>query len=427
MKKVILIGVALCMALVIAAPAMALDTKFSGYFFVKGYHNSNYGLNDNDASDSYMTMKLRVRTDFMVSDNLSLTTRFDALDNKRWGDDDLNTGRDADNIDWDRAFMTIKTDYGVFSAGRMSAQSWGTSFNDTNTEKDRLKWVGSFGDLTTIVIYQKSAEGDEGRDVSDQDADVYYFAPYYKMDNMTFGILWGYVINKTVADRDDKFLVSVPYFTGQFGPVGLQGELRHHGFGERDYDDPNIKDQDYKALAWNLEGSYSMDMFKFELGWVHVDGQGTDKDLVGYGGAIGDDWEKIWILTGSTDDNTAASLGGVGNLSDTGSAAGGPLAQHGCDLYYGGVTVMPMEGLDVGLLVAYGQADEEKDQFGNKLDDEYGWEYDLRLNYKIFDNLNYSFIAAYLDAGDFWKDKGGIDKKDFEDNFHLYHALTLTF
>ena len=131
----------------------------------------------------------------------------------------------------------------------------------------------------------------------------------------------------------------------------------------------------------------------------------------------------MWLLTGSTDDNTAASLGGLGNLSATGSSAGGPLPEYGVDLYYGSVTVMPMEGLDVGLLIGYAEADDTP----SNIDDEYGWEYDLRLNYQIFDNLSYSFIAAYLDAGDFWKEAGNISKSDFEDNFHLYHALTLKF
>jgi hypothetical protein len=281
--------------------------------------------------------------------------------------------------------------------------------------------VGGFGDLTVIAIFDKFREFDEGNEVNDQDVDIYYLAPYYKMENITFGCLFGYLINASVPDRKDKFLVSIPYFISQFGPFGLQGELRYNGFGERDWDKSSgNRDQDFEQLTWNLEGSYSMDMFKFELGWAHADGQADDeKDIVGYGGAFGDDWEKVWLLSGSTDDNIAASLGGLGNLSETGGLAD----PYGADLFYGSVTVMPMEGLDIGFLVAYGEADETP----SGVSDEYGWEYDLRLNYQIFDNLSYSFIAAYLDAGDFWKEEGNIDKSDFEDTFHLYHALTLKF
>jgi hypothetical protein len=407
---------------VIASPAMALDTKFSGQYYVKGYHNSNYTLDDNDSSDSYMTMRLRVQTDFYVSDNLNLTTRFDALDNKRWGQSDDVPNND--NIDWDRAYMTVKGDYGLFNIGRMSGGTWGTSYNDTEDERDRIKYVKGFGDLTVIAIYEKTVEQDEGNLVSDQDLDIYYLAPFYKMENVTFGMLYGYVNDKTFRGTSDEaqYHVFIPYAVGQFGPFGFQGELRYNGFGDREYFFGD--DRDIEQLTWNLEGNFSMDMFKFELGWVHVDGQYDETDdIVGYGGAIGDDWEKVWILTGSTDDNTAAALGGQGNLSTTGSSAGGPLPAYGAELYYGGVTVMPMEGLDIGFLVAYAEADDTP----SGLDDEYGWEYNLRLNYKIYDNLTYSFIAAYLDAGDYWADSKGIDDDDLEDNLHLYHALSLKF
>jgi hypothetical protein len=80
-----------------------------------------------------------------------------------------------------------------------------------------------------------------------------------------------------------------------------------------------------------------------------------------------------------------------------------------------------MEKLDVKFLVAYAEADETT----GGVDDEFGWEYDLFVNYKIYDNLTYSFIAAYLDAGDFWEEAGIGD--NLENNFHLFNQLSLTF
>jgi hypothetical protein len=171
-------------------------------------------------------------------------------------------------------------------------------------------------------------------------------------------------------------------------------------------------------LAFNAEATYSMDMFQFELGYVYVSGQeDDDDDLTGYAAGIGDDWQKVWILTNSEDDGIAENLGGIGNLS----TAGGTTGVTGAQIYYGGITVTPMEKLDVKFLVAYAEADETP----SGVDDEFGWEYDLFLNYKIFDNLTYSFIAAYLDAGDLWEDAGAGD--DLEDNFHLFNQLSLRF
>lgn len=449
MKKCLLVSVAICLAALLAVPAMALDTKFSGEYRVRGFHNTNQTLTSDDSSDSWMDMRFRLRTDFMVSDHLTVTTRFDALDNKRFGNADKNTGNDSDNIDWDRAWMTIKTDYGIFMAGRMQGETWGTDFNNADTERDRVRWHNSFGDLTLYAIYEKNAEGDgnnptrgiQGNEVSDQDFDIYYLGAAYKMENISAGLLYGFINNKSVATQTDQYHLFIPYVIGQFGPFGFQSELRYNGLGDREFDNPNFKDRDFEQLALNVEGTYSMDMFKFELGYIYARGPNSEEqdELVerrfgdptfrdgnvskirGYGGGIGDDWQKAWILTNSEDDGIYSNLGGIGNLSQS----GGLNELTGAQLFYGGITVMPMENLDVKFLVAYAEADKTPSGISKK----FGWEYDLFLNYKIFDNLTYSFIAAYLDSGDFWKDANrALDRNDsMKDNFHLFHQLSLTF
>jgi hypothetical protein len=424
MKKCLSAVVAVCLVVLLAVPAMALDTKFSGQYRVRGFYNSNQSLDDNDANDSYLDMRFRLRTDFIVSDHLTVTTRFDALDNKRFGNPDRDTS-DSDNIDFDRAFMSLNTDIGTFMGGRMQGGTWGTLFNDTEGERDRLRWHNKFGDLTLYAIYEKNAEGDgnnppleiQGNEVDDEDYDIYYLGAAYKMENISAGLLYGYVNNKSVPTRSDKYHLFIPYVIGQFGPFGFSSELRYNGFGERD-NDFGLEDQDFEQLAFNVEGTYSMDMFQFELGYVYVRGQDeNDNDIQGYAGGIGDDWQKVWILTNSEDDGIAGNLGGIGNLSTEGGLTG----VTGAQLFYGGVTVRPMEKLDIKFLVAYAEADETP----AGIDKEFGWEYDLFLNYKIFDNLTYSFIAAYLDAGQFWEE--ATERNDREDNFHLFHQLSLAF
>jgi hypothetical protein len=432
MKKCLSAVVAVCLVVLLAVPAMALDTRFSGQYRVRGFHNTNQSLSDFDASASWMDMRFRLRTDFIVSDHLTVSTRFDALDNKRFGNADLS-GRDGDNIDWDRAWMTINTDYGIFMAGRMQGGTWGTLFNDTDSERDRLRWHNSFGDLTLYAIYEKNAEldgnvqpstgfGREGNEVSDQDNDIYYLGAAYKMENISTGLLYGYVNNKGIPAFSEQYHLFIPYVIGQFGPFGFSGELRYNGFGERDFDIG--PDQDIEQLSFNVEGTFSMDMFQFELGGVYVRGDSTPitgSKIRGYAGGIGDDWQKVWILTNSEDDGIYRNLGGgLGNLS----TSGGLLNPYGVQLYYAGVTVAPMENLDVKFLAAYARADKTP----SGADKSMGMEYDLFLNYKIFDNLTYSFIAAYLDAGAFWRDANpALDRRDLKDNFHLFHQLSLAF
>jgi hypothetical protein len=432
MKKCLSAVVAVCLVVLLAVPAMALDTRFSGQYRVRGFHNTNQSLSDFDASASWMDMRFRLRTDFIVSDHLTVSTRFDALDNKRFGNADLSS-RDGDNIDWDRAWMTINTDYGIFMAGRMQGGTWGTLFNDTDSERDRLRWHNSFGDLTLYAIYEKNAEldgnvqpatgiGREGNEVSDQDNDIYYLGAAYKMENISTGLLYGYVNNKGNPAFSEQYHLFIPYVIGQFGPFGFSGELRYNGFGERDFDIG--QDRDIEQLSFNVEGTFSMDMFQFELGGVYVRGDSspvTGSKIRGYSGGIGDDWQKVWILTNSEDDGIYRNLGGgLGNLS----TSGGLLDPYGVQLYYAGVTMAPMENLDVKLLAAYARADKTP----SGVDKSMGMEYDLFLNYRIFDNLTYSFIAAYLDAGAFWRDANPLlNRTDLKDNFHLFHQLSLAF
>ena len=439
MKKFFLVSVAICLAVMLAVPAMALDTKFSGQYRIRGFHNSAQGLNDDDASDSYMDMRFRLRTDFMISDHLTLSTRFDALDNKRFGNPDL-TDRGGDNIDFDRAWMTIRTDYGIFMGGRMSGGAWGTLFNDTEGERDRLRWHNSFGNLTLYAFYEKNHEGDgnrgrriggnQGVEVSDEDYDIYYLGAAHKMENISMGLLYGYASDKrglTIGGLStgtlfkDEFHLFIPYVIGQFGPFGFQGELRYNGFGDREFDDGTEADID--QLAANIEATFTMDMFKFEAGWLYARGQGTSNSKIkGYPGAIGDDWQKVWILTNSEDDGIYSGLGGIGNFS-TSAGGAGPIFRYGAQLYYAGVTVMPIEDLDVKLLAAYARTNNSF----NSVDSAIGMEYDLFVNYKIFDNLTYSFIAAYLDAGAFWRDAGTVSRDKLDDNFHIFNQLSLTF
>jgi hypothetical protein len=81
-----------------------------------------------------------------------------------------------------------------------------------------------------------------------------------------------------------------------------------------------------------------------------------------------------------------------------------------------------MENLQLGLVVGLADADEVP----AGVEDDYGTEYDLTLNWKIYDNLTYTAIAAFLDAGDFWKSVGSADT-NYEDTYALFHQLELSF
>ena len=438
MKKFAIMAVAICAAFIMAAPAMAIDADFSGYYNVRGFYDSHYDLQDN-ASSAYMDMELELNTVFKVTDNLSLTTKILGLSGKKWGDPDDTTATSAttvggavvpgtpsfhthtattttdvsSDLDLDHLYMTIKTGFGKFDIGRMAAGTFGTSFMNNEYEADRIKYTKVIDDLTLLAIFQKSAEGDAGSDVSDQDKDVYWLAGIYKTEDIATGLLYGFVNDKTTNDETLKYHVLDPYITAKFGPLALQGELVYmFGDTERDGQD----DLDKKELAYNLEATYNLEMASIQVGYAFFSGDDDpdDNDDEGFSGWPGDrQWEKLFILTTDENGYLFNDLGGEGNISQ--------YPDKGANIFYAGVSVTPMENLQLGFIVGLADADEVQDD----VEDDIGVEYDLTLNWKIYDNLTYSAIVAYLDAGDIWQ--GGDTSIDIENTYALFHQLELTF
>jgi len=196
MKKVLLFAVLSIFVAGISLPAAALETEFSGEFYVEGILNSSVNMLDSDNTVDYRQMRLRVQTDFKVSDNLKLTTRFDALDkvlsskDSAFNIDGAGTNEDDDNIDFDRAYLTYISPIGMFEVGRMKGVVWGTTFCDDETDTDRIKYTVPIelgdGKLYLAAVAEKVTENDTMRD---DDNDKYYLGAVYKTEKYATGLL----------------------------------------------------------------------------------------------------------------------------------------------------------------------------------------------------------------------------------------------
>ena len=234
MKRLSRIAIVLTLALLLAAPAMALDTSFSGSYRIRGFSTSNPTLDDDDADNTYMDSRLRVQTVFKVSDNVKLTTRFDALDGKVWGLTDDPDGNDKHNIDWDRAYINIKTSFGMFDIGRMAARAFGTKFADAQIDRDRIKYTLPLGDLTLLAVYGKKETGADHFDpnVADGDRTGYSLAGVYKMDTGVAGLLLHLENDMSNPAIDKKEFFINPFVNMTIlDSLKIQGELKYE-FGE---------------------------------------------------------------------------------------------------------------------------------------------------------------------------------------------------
>ncbi len=207
MKKVVLFALLSIFVVGISTPATALETDFSGEFYVEGILNSAPNMLDSDNTSDYRQMRLRVQTDFKVSDNLKLTTRFDALEKVLSSNDSaFDANEDDDNIDFDRAYLTYISPIGMFEVGRLKGIVWGTTFCDDESDTDRIKYTVPIkmgdGTLYLAAVAEKVTENDT---MIDDDNDKYYIGGVYKTANYSTGLLTAmYSFNK-FQDPGQKF------------------------------------------------------------------------------------------------------------------------------------------------------------------------------------------------------------------------------
>ncbi|MFW6237506.1 MAG: hypothetical protein ACOC3F_03895, partial [Desulfosudaceae bacterium] len=434
MKKFIVLTTAICVALAVAIPAMAVDVDFSGYYRVRGFMNSNITLSDDGAeSEAYYDNRFRLQTVFTANDNVSVTTRFDAYDSQ-WGN------QNEEYIDFDRIYMDIKTDYGLFKIGHQQAGVWGLDFFDDDYNDDRIKYVGKSGDIIFGAIIQKTEETDSvnawnrdpdddvGVGEADGDLDVYYGFGIYKKDNIEAGLLGAWARDARTADMTMNKQALLPYWDLTFGPMGFKGEIVYE-MGEMDYDAGD--DTDIDALSYALEGSFNLDMARLYAGWVSVSGQDQSSDDMTAGnlsyGGLGDDYNPFAILT----DDLGAKMLNSHRPADFQSlavkvatyeaqmeawVAGGmvgpqpaapnvtleeAVAAQGTDMWYLGADVTVNDKLTVNTILGQAMANEDHWAKVDGIDDdEYGMELDVGATYQIMDNLQYSATLAYLMTGD---------------------------
>jgi hypothetical protein len=441
MKKFLTIALAIVLVAMVAVPAMATDVSFSGSYRVQGWWTEGLDLDARSANDAAMDHRFRLQTKFGINDMLSVTTRFDAMDGVYWGGvgASATSPGGANFINWDRTWMTINAgEYGKFDVGRMAGGTWGTSFVDNEVNADRVKWTyAGVENFTFLLIYEAAAERDGGSyaagtrntyitgQQSDQDSTTYYAAFVYKgFEGMSTGFLYGFNNNQTAPATHATLNVFIPYFSGNWGPLHAEGELRWN-YGTRDNDVG--ADIDVNGYAWNLQGAYDFGPAKINAGTAFMSGEDLDATQVTAFAGFGGDWAYPLMILAGNDGPWSGNLGGAtANLS--GGNYGG-----GAFMWWIGASFAPIETLTLGANFGMSTADETENIINPRtgirgdVDDDQGSELDLILDWKIADNLTYHAVLGWYFNGDYWRDAGNIPVAQFDDCTAFFNQLVMTF
>lgn len=468
MKKVLSTVAAFGLVAGIATGASALELKVKGdytvdgFYFDKGAGAASFteldgqGLQlaslpgEDTNADAWLQHMFNIEAEMVVNDKISMKSRVRLIDwGTVWGVQDDNSlgdaANDGRNMSVDRLWMVYKSPIGVWEIGRRPAGGWGLSFVDNAYGGDRIFWSSGklFGEeFSTYAFYEKLVEGEAYfGDTDDMDNDYYEVAASLKGGWGSATLAYGLGLNNT-QDHDSiyhvhtydfvgnnidpvtgKFVASNDTTTnrikgvGQFkfgGNMGLDTEFDYK-WGEKDFNSNLKQDQDISQLAFIADFNATMDAFTGHAMYFYTSGDdnAADTDLESYGGS-GADFEPLYILTGV--------FGNIlNNDQGTTNPFGAAAKTAGANAFILSADFAASQDLTLHAGFGYAMADKELAGW----DDEYGFEYNAGVAYKLVDNLVYAVHLGYLDTGDFFK--GSTSFLETNEIFMASHHLTMSF
>lgn len=424
MRRFFMVMISVFVIAILSTHSAAFEFKAAGEYFIAGYRESNHAIKDNAPVQAYYAQRLRIEPSFLFADGLSFTARFDALERvlgqNPIGSEAAGSGRNLageQNIQMRRSFITMRVPAGVFDVGYMQGGVFGNHFLDTTTDVPRVKYTGSFGPWSAILFIEKVSEKDIGQ-YADADYDKYGFAPVYKWSGGEAGALYIFFHDRGMRPASNykrSYHSLNPYFRMISGPIYLEGEFCVQRGKARSYDaDMFGADVDKRGLSANLLIKATADRYFFggQFAWVRGDDPttpGTDES----GPAAGENFQPTLVLWNDWINRWA---GDTGTYATTASQMTNALLWQ----VFVGANLSFKARLEA--IFSYVKTDQKPNSY---ISNEYGYEFDLKFTYKLYDNLEYMVGLGYLWAGDYFK--GTSYSNQVSDDYLLMHQLTLRF
>ncbi len=444
MKKAWVVLLSMGLVIVFSAQVLAsMTVKFSGEYYAAGLYLDKTTSNKNDMvgqskdlSTAFYYQRLRVKTEFVISPGLILTTRFDAME-RAWGasrqapnavidSGSAGTRAENENIALDWAYVTYKSPIGVFDAGYMNDGPIGTVFGDSSSPAGRIKYANTFGPVIFNAKYTKVKEGSRSTTnptgVADADNDKYGLDATYKWKENLAGLsFYAYRLAdaRPTANNKKRYYLLTPFAQGKIGPVALQAEFNYAWGKENEFDsDTFLADVDMQNISAWIDAVANFGLFYVggTAAYVSGDDPGTTDKREGGTLTGGIDWNPCLIMWNYDLTYWVGNINGYNNARQS-----SPMSNAWFFQARGGVR--PVDRLDIMASVSCANAD--KKPTAAWVNNSYGYELDLTATYRITNNLSYMLGGGYLFTGDFYK--GESDANAIRDNYLLINKLTLTF
>ena len=437
MKKFLAAAVAFGMVAGVAATASALELKVKGKYVADGYYiNSGsgvYGVLPWDLessvrgavglgldalepkSDTWYQHTFRFDPTLIINDKVQVKSDIRLVDsNSVWGKQDDLQRFNGDGVRVNKLWLTYDSPVGKLEVGRRPAGAWMNGFVNSGTAADRIMlWAPKMDNFKGYAFLQKSEERDAYTAFgSDDDNDYYEVAGAYVAEGMNFWLGLG-----TQQDNGEPN-VDMWRIKG-YGDFAINDQNKLYGeFDWKSGDRGPDSSIDIDSAAWIFGWMGNFGNVSPSLHVAYISGQDSDGDTDAYSASkgMGADFEPLYILTGQTTNILNGDRGP--SLVGTAVRTSGALAVVALADY------KVSEDLTLHGGIGWGKAD-ETDWIGPGVDDDYGWEFDLGMAYKVYQNLTYSIHLGYWAVGDFAE--LGASGLATEDIFLASHHLSMNF
>ena len=433
MKKLLSTAVALGMVAGLAATASALELKVDGSYIVDGYYINNGngaagggGVSpwNGAESDDWYWHEFRINPTLYINDKVEVRSDIRLVDSDSvWGaQDDLQLDNGG-NFRMRKLWLVYDSPIGKFEVGRRPAGAWMGGFVNSSSAADRIMWwAPAMDNFKAYAFLQKSRESD-GYNAwqDDADSDYYEVAGGYVAEGMNIWLGYAFVRdedqilladNMTVVDFENSEWHRVKgYMDMAFTPMFSMAAEFDYKTGDR-----NNGAADIDALAFIVSGIGNFGDLSASLHYAYLSGQDGNEAAYDANKGTGKDFEPLYILTGYSTNILNGDLGP--------NPVGTAVRTSGAHAVVGLADFKASEDLSFHGGVGWGKA-AETDWLGIPgMDDDYGWEFDLGMAYKLYDNLTYELHFGWWAVGDFAELGGAMETDDV---WLLSHHLSMKF
>jgi hypothetical protein len=450
MKKFLSTAAALGLVAGLAATASALELKVDGTYQADGYYiNQGNGAaggggvypwdDEQGDSDSWYWHTFRINPTLIVNDKVEVRGDLRLVDSDTvWGnqpDGDAGDLSDGKHIRMRKLWLVYDSPIGKWEVGRRPAGAWMGGFVNTSSAADRIMlWAPKMQNFKAYAFLQKTTEVDAFDEqlpgMENTDNDYYEVAGGYVAEGVNAWLGAAWAANKT-NDFTDPDTGDPGSTTDMYRIKGYADFVVNEMFtlaGEFDYKwgqtefNSGAADRDISSLAGIVSAIGNFGDLSGSLHYAYISGEDDDpSEVTAYDPSkgTGADFEPLYIMTGYA----ANVLNGDLGPNDVGTA----VRTSGVHAIIALADFKASEDLTLHGGIGWGQAADTDwllAEYGD-VDDSYGWEVDLGMAYKLYQNLTYEVHFGWWAVGDFAE--LGNAAMETEDVYLLSHHLTMKF